>query len=196
MAEELLDGTLLPLDTALVGDTLARLYVLVTVPLWWPITKLVVAEYCGPGAPALFATSGADEASALLLLLPLPVGRVTNTVLKTCVVVVRVPLVVVVSGEDPTSSGLEPELDAVFSLPEPSDPDDPDSEPVLPLPLPLPPVDPEPLAPVSAGEGELVKVDPAAVTGHTVVVTAMISVVTEPIWAGQPVMVGAQEVTV
>lgn len=195
MAEVPFDGTVLPLVTEIVGETLERLYVLVAVPLLWPIPKVDVAEYCGPGAPALFAASGADEASALLLLLL--VGTVTNTVLKTCVVLVRVPEVVV-SGEDPTRSGLEPELDPVVSLPEPSDPEDPDSEPVLPLSLPLTLVDPEPVVPVSTGEEELVKVDtaPAAVTGHTVVVTAMISVVTEPTWAGQSVTVAAQEVTV
>lgn len=191
VAEVPFDGTVLPLVTTLVGETLERLYVLVAVPLLWPIPKLDVAEYCGPGAPALFAASGTDEVSALLLL----VGTVTNTVLKTCVVLVRVPAVVV-SGEDPTRSGLEPELDPVFPLLEPSDPDDPDFEPVLPLPLPLPLVDSEPVVPVSTGKEELVKVDPAAVTGHTVVVTAMISVVTEPIRAGQSVMVAAQEVTV
>lgn len=195
MAEVPFDGTVLPLVTELVGETLERLYVLVAVPLLWPIPKVDVAEYCGPGAPALFAASGADEASALLLLLL--VGTVTNTVLKTCVVLVRVPEVVV-SGEDPTRSGLEPELDPVVSLPEPSDPEDPVCEPVLPLSLPLPLVDPEPVVPVSTGEEELVKVDPApaAVTGHTVVVTAMISVVTEPTRAGQSVTVAAQEVTV
>lgn len=198
MVEVPFDGTVLPLVAELVGETLERLYVLVAVPLLWPIPKVDVAEYCGPGAPALFAASGADEASALLLLLLLLlVGTVTNTVLKTCVVLVRVPEVVV-SGEDPTRSGLEPELDPVVSLPETSDPEDPDSEPVLPLSLPLPLVDPEPVVPVSTGEEELVKVDPApaAVTGHTVVVTAMISVVTEPTRAGQSVTVAAQEVTV
>lgn len=198
VAEVPLDGTVLPLAPTVVGNTLERLYVLVAVSLNGPILKLDGAEYSGPGAPALFTASGADEAAALLRLVVvlLLVGTVTNTVLKTCAVRVRVP-VVVTSGEDPTRSGLEPELDPVFSLLEPWDPDFPDSEPVLPLLLPLlllPPVDPEPVVPVSTGEEELVKVDPdpAAVTGHTVVVTAMISVVTEPIRAGQSVMVAAQ----
>lgn len=201
VAEVPFDGTVLPLVTTLAGDTLERLYVFVAVLLYGPTLKLDGAGYCGPGAPALFAASGTDEAPTLvlvlLLLLLLLVGTVTNTVLRTCVVRVRIPLVVV-SGEDPTRSGLEPELDPVLSLPEPSDPDDPDSEPVLPLSLPLPLVDPEPVVPVSAGEEELVKVipDTAAVTGHTVVVIAMISVVTEPIRAGQSVMVAAHEVTV
>lgn len=148
----------------------------------------------------------------MLLLL---VGAETNTVLKTWVVVVRVPLVRV-TDDDSISSGLEPELepelepvsDPVLSLPEPSDAAEPDSEPVLPvslepeelasdpLPLPLLPVDPELVVPVSAGEDELVEAPSAAVTGQMVVVTAMISVVTEPTRAGQSVMVAAQEVTV
>lgn len=139
----------------------------------------------------MFATSGATEALALLLL----VGTEIYTVLKMWVVVVRVPLVTA-AGEDPTSSGMVPEEpDSDPALPLPVEPDELEPDP-LPSPLPLPPADPEPAIPLSEGDDETVEVDPAAVTGHTVVVIATISVVTEPIRAGQPVIFAAQEVTV
>ncbi|KAJ4408646.1 hypothetical protein N0V82_009661 [Gnomoniopsis sp. IMI 355080] len=192
-----------------------------------------------PGAPALIAASGADDATTPLLL----VGTEIKMVLDMRVVVDRVPLVKV-TAEDPMSSGLDSddpdevdpddpdkfgsdELDEVESD-EPDEPDEFDPEEVdpeevdpeevdpeevdpeevdpeevdpdelesdelesdelesdeldpEPLPLPLLSVDPVPVVPVSTGEDELVEAGSAAVTGHTVVVMAMISVVTEPI---------------
>lgn len=100
----------------------------------------------------------------------------------------------------PISSGLEPgpelepddsELDD--SAPVPSldelDPDEPDPDP-------LPPLD-DPVVPVSsAGREAPVDVEPASATGHTVVETATISVVTEPTLAGQSVTVAAHDVMV
>lgn len=105
---------------------------------------------------------------------------------------------VVVDSSEPdpifSAPGLEPEPED--SDPPPSldalDPDELDPEPLLPLPLPLL----EPVVPVSTGEDEPVDVEPASETGHTVVVTAITSVVTDPTLAGQSVTVAAHDVMV
>lgn len=134
------------------------------------------------------------------------VGTGTVRVLKTRVVTVRVPLVVraelvaicsglekdveVLALEASQAASSDSESGPLLCLPE--DSDELESEPLWPL----LPVDPDPVVPVSTGDDAPVELASAAVTGHTVVVTAMISVVTEPRRAGQSVTIGAHDVIV
>lgn len=180
-------------EALLVGPILVKLYVFVaeavTVPLCRGATDGSITTTDPAPTPALFAASG-EEAPLLL------VGRGSVRVLKTWVVTVVVPLVVVLVLEGAAIAMLPGMIDVVVGaelVAALSGLDETELEPEEPLPLPevsdelepeslsLSPLDPDPEVPVStAGGAVLVELPSAAVTGHTVVVTAMISVVTDP----------------